>query len=471
MDSDKPIEPVSSSHENENQVSGIPTGIGVPITPQTLPVVPSQQPSSLPPSNLPPRPSKRPSLIVVVLLIIILLLVVGGGIYILNNKKSPSTSTATQQFTANQASTANTVQTKPHLVFLDLSSKTLTLSDQNLNKLYSDNYTPLPFASFTSASPEGDMLFFISSSVTDPNQQYMVINSTGVIQTIAQQAQKVLNSANGNRGGGTIYLVSSTEAVLSVCTTVSSTENNCNLELLNLSNGTTQSLLSTTAPVASDTGDSLFSIDGVTAKAKTAYLEVAGPTNLGQGQDSLFSVNLATKKVATALSDVPTDNSIVNISPDGSKIIYISEENSGSVINIVNASSGKHSTINWSGENMAGGQPLAWSPDGTKVLLSGYQSVQNSLNDIGPTTYAYIDTSSNTIVNLQTISDSAHNTIDYQGWLNNGTIIYDYETTTSPYNFSGTYVSAPQVYEQNIQTKKSTQLDTSYGSLIQVVFY
>ncbi len=344
---------------------------------------------------------------------------------------------------------------KLYLSFTDTSTKTTTVTDANLKKIYSLSNSS-GYISIVGSDGSGDVLFQDFDKDVSIPSVYKLVDAKGQQKTLSPKAVTILESANGDRGSPTIFLKSSTEAALTTCTYQKATNNNkCDLSVLNLSDGSTQSVLSQIqAPIASDTGDAFFALKGISPSHQTVYLEVAGPTTLGKDDDAVYSVDLISKKV-TLLASIPTESRDVTVSPDGKKVVYATKpkDNGPIVLHIIDTTSSKDTAVDWINESIVeAADTWQWSPDSTKALFF-YQ-----------TSLGYLDLTKNTASSLQNITDTSHNTVSLgsYGWIDETNVIYNAFGTSDSNNFTN---GSSTIYKVNTTNKTATKLSAPTGYL------
>lgn len=442
------------------------------VAPPTEPAptsLPPQVPSQPGPIGPQPLPVKKKSRKLLLLFILILVLLIAAGSYWLLVKKNKSTPTPA----ASSQNTSTQTASVPRLVLSDITNKKIIVTDTAGKVVSSNAYTNKQFSNFVAATPAGGVLMALNSSTSGQKTSYTFIDKDGNAQDLSQTVADIINAGNGDRGSNLVFFQDETTAWLTTCTyQISTKDNDCKLISLNINDGTTKTVVEVTTPQASDTGAALFVLRGMLAAKATAFLEVSGPTKLSSSQDAIFSVDLKTGTY-TKVADIDYTNQEISIAPDGSNFAYQTATNNGSnnvvdTFHIINVSTGKATTVNWDKPaNMVSNVPLSWSPDGTKILFQGTEN-SSSVIDI-----AYLDLSTKTIKNLQSVSDSGHNNVPNTswGWLGNSTIVYELDTLPASAAANDFTNATTQVFKENITTLQPTKISTPAGGLLSQVIW
>lgn len=412
------------------------------------------QPDSI--NMLPVQPSKRRKKVVLIVVLFLVALAATTAFILARDSSKPSAVTTS-------------TKTAPHLVLFNDATGILTLTDSTGKTAYTST---LPRAArFVASSPNGKLL--LSSYDTNTKiTRLTLLGSDGSNLTINSAVDKQITDSFG--AYSPIIFLNENEVAFSYCVAIqSSTNNDCKVVRANLSDGSQKTLYQATVP-AYATGDSLYYLVGISLDKQTLYLETpvvgASSSPIPIAVESI-DINTATAKQLYA---APTDRYINNLlmSPDAKKIIYDTSDLTASTskIYIVDLASGKEVNISW-GKTMPGnGWPYVWSPDNKKVTFVGntYVNAAGPGSSTGPLGASYINTTSNTLTDLQTIDDAAHNTIRDLLWLDDTTLAYGLNTSTKDNDFSN---ATTAIYQQAISTKKITQMTVSAGRLLSVVWF
>jgi hypothetical protein len=441
---------------------------------------PSSMPPTLPPTATGPSQTITPEFpqqpvtsggsgkgkkVIVFFIIILLLAAAGVGGYLYLQHKVKTTNPATPTATIAKPVTTPAAKTAVAL-YVDSTNKKLTETDSKGTVLASNTYAG-EYAYFTAATPGGGVLWGLSTtnSVTSAHT-FSFIDKAGKPVTLGQPTITALTASNGDRGDYSIAFINETVALEVACTT-SAKANDCKVETLDIMTGATKTLVETTAPAATDTGDALIKILGISTDSKTAYIEASGPTSFGKDQDGLYKLDLATAKTSQ-IEPITYGSGNISLSPDTKIIVYEADSqtaHTGPTFHIVDIATGTEKTavLNEAEVPYSAGTPN-WSPDSSKMLLQGMSSDSKSTTNIN-----YLDVAKASVVSLITIPDSSMNNITAVDWTNNNTVVYEQTVAPSatPNNFTK---GVSTLYQMDIATKQAVKVSNTFGLFTRTIW-
>jgi uncharacterized protein YpmB len=439
-----------------NPISDLPNP--TPDTNSTPGQVPQPE-TPLTPLPVEPKKSKKKWIMLAVLVLII-----GAALALVMALPKKDTTTPRQ---SSKAVTA-TSQKKPYMLITDNQKQNIVLADASGGTIYTTKLSG--YGTYLASSPNRQ-IFMSSYDNSSQVTTYYLVDKDGKLLQINANALKLLTDKNNvNR---TFAMLEDNIVLAALCNSTTTAENACKILQLNLITGDQKALVETNARSTFATGESTFNVIGKASDNKLIYIHVAGPTKLGSSKEALYSFNPKTSQ-ATDIYDFPNNDRGVDnltISPNGKTLIYDTQEGTGATddhITIYNVDLGtkKETNVVWT-KTMSGGQPFSWSQDSKKVAFAGFQELTGQVSNIGPLTLAYMDVSQNKITDLQTLKDSAHQSIVTLSWLNNSTLVYGLDTSTVYHDFTN---SAGQIYKENLSEKTGTKLGSLSGHLIQVIY-
>lgn len=350
-----------------------------------------------------------------------------------------------------------------HLLFVDAKTNKITAADQNLKEQYKIAYPKYSYANFEASSPKGETLF--SLSIGSPASGAVFIKD-GKAQTLGDKTVQALRSSIILDSSYRAFFTDEDNILMVTCPAGAS----CKLVRLDINSGGTQQILDTGA-VSSSILPSVYLL-GVSDDGKTAYLRVMADNKLSSNKAAVYEVDLAANKVIKTHTVTTDAGYSPALSPDKKKIVYKTTDSKGDVaIRILDLGSGKETTAAWKKGALPNTPSLfQWSPDSQKVSFISSDSFlpRPKQDSTFPIYLAYLDIAKDTVTELQTINDSAHNNIASLGWLDTKNVVYEQDNSIQPYDYASPTV---RLFKQDVSTKKISDLKVSNGQFIQIVRY
>ena len=350
-----------------------------------------------------------------------------------------------------------------HLVIIDPAKSTVSVANSSAKQLYKVTYPKYSYPNFEASSPKGEVL--LSLSVGSPEEGFLFIKG-GKAQTLSADVIKNLRTAIVLNSSQHIFFTDENDAVYVSCPSGAS----CKLISLDLTSAKTKTVVDTGAtPVAAGLAP-VYPL-GLSANRASIFLRTLTANKLGKDTSAVYQVNLANGKVLNSYPVSRDADYTPALSPDAERIVYKTGDKTATLLHVLNMVTNKSYQAKWtSGEIADSTTALSWSPDSTKVLAWGSDSVlpRPKLDSSFPINAGYLDVPKNTVTGLQTIQDSAHNQIAYQGWLDSSNIVYEQDTSTQAYDFNSPTI---QILKYNISAKGSTKLSSLSGNLKQVAYW
>jgi hypothetical protein len=400
------------------------------------------------PSNVPPSlPENKSNKKLVIILVVVILILAGGLAYVLfGPKKSPAP-------TSTVNSTAQNSAASPQLLYT--SSSDITLIDSAGKQVYKTNVpTTGDYIFYEAQSPSGKVLLN-EEGRSNQASSFLLLDSKGNKQQLPTAVNAALNSATEPNLSHMVRFLSENELAFVTC---NGTET-CKLVRMSLQDGSTKTIYDTqTKHIAPAPPAYLI---GQTSDRQSLYLAVmASGANASSVVDK---VDASSGKVLQSIKIKDAYPATESLSPDLSKLLYkTGGSDSPTVLHLVDMNTGNETTTNWDSSYIDDDTfEFQWSPDSKKVLFHS-----DPTGDNGTINMAYYDVSSDKITPLRAIEDSAHHLVEYQGWIDNQTIVYQEDTSTTPHDFT---VSDRATYKQDIGSNQAFKLSGGYGGLLAIL--
>ncbi|HVX58273.1 MAG TPA: hypothetical protein VG964_00880 [Candidatus Saccharimonadales bacterium] len=396
--------------------------------------------TSQPPAGWP----KRHILRAVLPLLLVVAVIIAGYILATDNKSGSTTSG------------------DAHLVLDNRSQSKINVTDKTGKQLYSFAYPTNSYMSVEASSAQGEVLL---SRVISANTFGYTLLSGGKNLSLPAASAKALNSAVYFGGSHQVYFTDEQDVTYASCPSGKT----CQIMMLNLLSGDSKVVADTGAKPIIPTLPTAYPL-GVSPDGKTIYVRTLAANKLGKTVYGLYALNQQGK--VSGNWDISADADLTpKLSPDAKQVVFKTGSKDQTTINTLDLSLKKTHKASWSGGQLTDlTNTFSWSPDSKKVLFWGSNAIlpRQNPNASFPINIAVLDVPSSKITNLQTISDSAHNQIVYQSWLDGGNIVYEQDSATQAYVFSG---ASSQIYQANVSKKAVSKFNNLSGNLAQVIFY
>lgn len=341
----------------------------------------------------------------------------------------------------------------------DNSTDKLTITNTSDKQLYQLKYPLSGYPSFVAAAPDGQLLAGISPGST---QEGFTLGRDNKAAKLSDSVLTSLRSSAIIGSSNQIYFTDNQTVVYLACS------DTCNLTSLNIVTGQTKTVADTGVKSAQPATVYLL---GLSSDRKSAFIRTMAPNQLGNDASAVYQVDLGSGKVQKETKTPVAAGYDLSLSPDGKSYIYSTGGyNTNIVLHVVDMATGKDTTTKWVKDEL-GGNPttFSWSPDSKKVVFATVHiTLPTDYKGGQPrnTVVAYLDTAKKTVTTLQTVVDQSKTMISYTGWLDNGTVVYNQQNTSTANDFSN---PSNQAFKQNITSKQPSRLGS--GQLLSVFRY
>lgn len=389
------------------------------------------------------RPSHHILRAVIPIVLVVAMVVVGLILAHPNNKSAGSIGTA-------------------HLLVDDRSKAQISLTDTAGKTTYNISYPKFSYVDYQASSPQGKLL--LSSGAGTPTESFLFAVN-GKLQSLPAASLKALHSSSYIDNMHDVYFLDENNVVYTTCDSGST----CKVENLDLSSGKAKQVVDTGAKSLIPQLPSAYLI-GLSSDRHLAYVHTMTANKLGKDATAIYAIDL-NGKVKSSWS-LPNDAGYsVSLAPDTGHVVFKTGTKSSSTVVNLDLHTKKSSKVKWTkGEIVDQPSTFVWSPDSKKVFFWGSDSIlprqkAAATFDINS---AYLDITSNQIVDLQTVKDSAHNQVADHGWLDSDNVVYEQNTASQAYSFSS---PTPTIYKQNVKSKAITKFNNLPGILRHIVYY
>ncbi|HVO86603.1 MAG TPA: hypothetical protein VMT23_02625 [Candidatus Binatia bacterium] len=389
------------------------------------------------------------SLTTIVIIVLVIIGVVIGAVLVNNNNQ-------------------NSPNTQPHLLFGDSTKGQLYTTDAAGTQQAKFAYPKNSYPYFQASAPGGSLLLSVNTNT--PSESFIFVQS-GAQQSLPAASVSQLHASVTVNQSHQLYFVDSTTVLMVTCPDANTS---CSLDKLNLVNGKMTKLLDTGVKQASSFFPQVYLV-GYSASSNSAYLRVTAANKLGKSASAIYQVSLKTTKVVKTINVPVIAGYAISLSADQSKLAYQTiDVKDKTTIHISDLKANTSQIVDFSLGNLINSpEALKWSPDNKKLLVQTVSiSVPASAGQsavLKPLITAYIDTGNGNSVNdLQQIKNPARQTLVYQGWTDNDTIVYQNKQASSDYDFvNGTN----QTFKENVTKLQVSNLSVPPGNLLQVTNY
>lgn len=349
------------------------------------------------------------------------------------------------------------------LVYTDPAKGQVYLAD-NTGKVLANSTIPVnSYASYEALSTDGSALVAVGSP--GPQEDFLMVGGS---QIISDDSEKALKTADYQGGSHNFVFIDDSTLLYTVC----APKTTCKIDALNLATGKSHQVADT--GLQAQTAGYCYLL-GKSPDGRTVYLRVSGQNKLGKSTSAVYQVDASHGKVLETVQVPAYAGFDMSLSPDGKTLAY-SGGTTGkngqvqAVIYLLDADSGKQTSVKWeqAGPNGMVGR-LEWSPDGKKLLMltAAINTQAGSKQAPTPIYLAYLDTSTNQITNLLTVTDTRLNSVLSGGWLNDEQVVYDRLVATSPSAFT---TAKSIVYKQDISSKNPNTFSGPRSRLLKAAF-
>ncbi len=308
-------------------------------------------------------------------------------------------------------------QTK--MLFSDSPKGQMFITDKNGSQLSKIGFPKLSYPTVQASSAKGNLLISLNAS-TEGELDLMLQGA--VLKQLPEAASQVL-SQSIIIGTSHQWFFNGDNSVLTVI--CPNPDTSCTIVSVDLNSGAKKQIADLGVKQTSNFNPTAYLV-GVSTDNKTAFVRLNAANKLGKLNSAIYQVEISSGKALHATKTSEFTSFAMTLSPDKSKVVYQQLDTKGkSTLRVMDLATGHDQSVDFSlGTLQEDPSALGWSPDSRYVLVQtqAVLTAPDSKEKPTPVKTAYLDTKSNNLINLQTISNPQ--ILIKQGWIDSKTIVY-----------------------------------------------